>query len=107
MSKTIKIEKVEERLDIQKCNCMPTCMTYGFKQGTFYQGAGFDKNTAERVAASYNASIYMDDPKEIIAALIALARDVESIELHHEQHLSKRATEILSHIANVHHKEVR
>ena len=105
MPKTIKMEKVEERLDVQKCNCTPICATYGFKQGTFHQGAGFDKNTAERIAASYNASIHMDDPKEIIAALIALARDVKSIELHHEQHLSKRATEILSHIANVHHKE--
>lgn len=97
MSKFIFNER-PDTLTLKQCSCGAQCKTYGFKQGTFYQGSGFDKETAERVASSYNACTHMDDPKEIVAALISLARDVESIELHHEQHIKARAIEILSHI---------
>ena len=85
------------RLDILRCQCSsPNCRTYGFRQGIFYQGCGFDKPTAERIEKSYNACVKIDDPTEIVGALISLAKEVEL--LYHHAKLSNRATEILSHI---------
>lgn len=91
---------VVEKLDIAKCNCSAQCKTYGFKQGTFYQGCGFDRSTAIRIERSYNACASMDDPKEIVEALISLAKDV-ALSAVHAAPLAYRSKEILSHIKEV------
>ena len=90
---------IESRLTVRQCQCPhTTCETYGFKEGTFYQGCGFNKDTAERVAACYNVCAEMDDPQEVVRALISLAKDIENMTLHHPRLLITRAEEILSHI---------
>lgn len=87
------------QLTIERCHCAyDACQTYGFKEGTFYQGSGFEKETAERIATSYNVTVNMDDPKEVVDALISLARDVSNLTLHHPRLVMQRADEILSHI---------
>jgi hypothetical protein len=40
----------------------------------------------------------MDDPQEVVRALISLAKDIENMTLHHPRLLMTRAEEILSHI---------
>lgn len=64
-------------LTVVKCACRHTqCTTYGFKEGTFYQGCGFDKETAERIAEVYNVSSRFDEPvAETINALVAFVQD--------------------------------
>lgn len=92
-------DAIAQRLTIQQCQCGRTlCNMCGFKEGTFYQGNGFNKATAERVAECYNLCAQMDSPTEVIHALQSLARDVVHIDAHHPQRLATRAEEILSHI---------
>ena len=43
------------RLTPEKCQCNNrNCTTYGFRQGTFYQGCGFEQDQAEEIARRYN-----------------------------------------------------
>lgn len=89
------------QLTIERCRCAyVSCQTYGFKEGTFYQGCGFEKETAERVAASYNACVNMDNPQEIVRALLSFVRDYAKNDIRdlQEQKDALRAREILSHI---------
>lgn len=45
-----------EKVEIEKCQCGASiCNRYGLNDGTFYQGCGWDKETAERHAACWNA----------------------------------------------------
>lgn len=47
-----------ERVEIVKCPCGDSiCSTYGLSEGMFYQGSGWDKETAERMAAAWNATL--------------------------------------------------
>ncbi len=89
------------KLTIERCCCRSaTCRTYAFKEGIFYQGCGFEKETAERVAASYNACVNMDNPQEIVSALLSFVRDYAKNDIRdlQEQKDALRAREILSHI---------
>lgn len=87
------------KLTPERCCCAyVSCQTYGFKEGIFYQGSGFEKEVAERIATSYNVTVNMDDPKEVVDALVSLARDVSNLKLHHPHLVQQRAAEILSHI---------
>lgn len=43
-------------LTLQPCNCgAPTCKRTGFREGTFYQGSGFERELAEEVKRRYDA----------------------------------------------------
>lgn len=43
------------KVTIEKCQCgHPSCNYYGVSNGTFYQGNGWDKETAEFVAWCFN-----------------------------------------------------
>ena len=53
-----------EEIHIVKCPCnQDGCSKYGLSIGMFYQGAGFDKATAQRICDCYNALIEYDDPQ--------------------------------------------
>lgn len=57
-----------ERVEIVKCQCGdPICTRYGLNDGLFYQGCGWDKETAERHAACWNACI--DFPTALLKLL--------------------------------------
>lgn len=46
---------------IEKCKCGDkVCKTYGLSVGNFYQGCGFDKETATAIAGAINK--FADDP---------------------------------------------
>lgn len=41
---------------IEKCSCgHPSCSYYGLSNGQFYQGTGFDLETAERIVLALEA----------------------------------------------------
>lgn len=89
---------VATHLEVEKCACNTSqCRRYGIKQSAFSQGSGFNEATAMRIAESYNACYGMDHPKEIVLALVSLAYATSTVSTHGDL-LSKRATEILSHI---------
>ena len=47
-----------EVVHIKKCQCgSPVCNRYGLSNGMFYQGSGWDKDVAERMAKCWNANI--------------------------------------------------
>lgn len=50
------------RLSIKRCQCTAsTCKTFQFNEGTFYEGCGFDEETAKRIAKIYNATAHLTD----------------------------------------------
>lgn len=58
---------------IEKCPCgHPTCKYYGVSNGTFYQGCGWDEETAQFVADCFNY-------KESVDAAIQSRKIEESI----------------------------
>lgn len=48
-------KELPKQLTPEKCNCgAPLCNRYGFREGMFYQGTGFDKEVAEEIAKRYS-----------------------------------------------------
>lgn len=46
------------KVTIEKCQCShPSCNYYGVSNGTFYQGNGWDKETAIFVAWCFNSRV--------------------------------------------------
>ena len=44
-----------KKLTLEPCGCdYDKCQRTGFKEGTFYQGNGFDRPLAEEIARRYN-----------------------------------------------------
>lgn len=49
---------VPDKVEIVKCSCgSPVCKRHGLNFGTFYQGAGWDQDTAQFVADCINARL--------------------------------------------------
>ncbi len=45
-------------VNVTKCQCgHPLCKTYGVSNGTFYQGCGWDRDTAIFVAYCFNSKL--------------------------------------------------
>lgn len=69
-----------------KCQCgHRSCKTYGLSIGTFYQGCGFDKETAEKLALAYNTH------DRFIKALRNAVRWAEHCEVHTQPPLKASA----------------
>lgn len=89
-------DEIPQQLSVIRCQCPAvTCRTYGFREGMFYQGCGFNEKTALRVAGIYNECKYMDNPVEVIRGALSILRDVTRTKHHESVTLRVRARQIL------------
>lgn len=90
-------ETVPRTLTVRRCQCSsPHCEAYGFAEGMFYQGSGFDRVVANRIADIYNSCQKMESPVETIRGALSVLRSLKTVHTPQQLEIVKaRAGEIL------------